>query len=88
MTYHINEGNWFTEEYNDLQQIKLTYARLLGKNAIIFAGPSLNLMISDYYLDGAQRSGSGFVPYSFISQRCGDTSLKYWIGFNAGIRIH
>lgn len=88
MSYHINEGSWFTDAYNDLQQIKFTYSHPLNENVCLFAGPTLNLMISDYQRAGNDRTGSGFPPFTIMKDWSGKTSLKYWVGFNAGIRIH
>jgi len=88
MSYHINEGVWFTNAYNGLQQAKLTIARSVNENVSLFAGPTLNLMISDYYKHGHLRSGSGFAPYHISNHWSGSTNLKFWIGFNAGLRIH
>lgn len=88
MSYHINEGGWFTDTYNDLQQAKLTVAKSVGSNISVFAGPTLNLMISDNYRAGHPRAGSGFPPYTIFNDWSGRTNLKYWIGFVAGIRIH
>ena len=88
MSYHINEGGRFTNAYNDLQQLKLTFAKPLSNNVSLFVGPTVNLMISDYYKKGSQKTGSNFAPYTIANQWSGNTSLQYWFGFNAGIRIH
>ncbi|NQU84230.1 MAG: hypothetical protein HQ541_00570 [Mariniphaga sp.] len=88
MSYHINEGAHFTNAYNDLQQAKLSFSRSLNENVSLFIGPTFNLMISDYQKHGNTRSGSGFAPYAIINNWSGHTNLKYWVGFNAGIRIH
>ena len=88
MSYHINEGTYFTNAYNDLQQLKLTFARSLGDNVSVFAGPTFNLMVSDYYGNNQTRTGSGFPPYRIFNSWSGQTNLRAWIGFSAGIRIY
>jgi hypothetical protein len=88
MSYHINEGTNFTNRYNDLLQMKFTFAKPIGKNISLFAGPSINLMISDYENKFTNNEGSNFAPYHISNQWSGNTNLKYWFGFNAGLRIH
>jgi hypothetical protein len=87
MSYHINENTYQTNAYNDIQQLKLTFARTLSDNLSLFAGPTLNLMISDYLNPGQLRTGSCFAPYTIINEWSNKTSLKGWAGFSAGIRI-
>jgi hypothetical protein len=87
ISYHINEEAFFTNAYNDLQQAKLTFTLPVQKNISLFAGPTVNLMISDYYNPGSARTGSDFAPYTLHSEWSGHTNLKYWIGFNAGVKI-
>jgi len=87
MSYHINENRNWTNAYNDIQQLKLTFARTLSDNISIFAGPTLNLMISDYLNPGQLRTGSCLAPYSIVNEWSNKTSLKGWAGFSAGIRI-
>ncbi|MDX1284006.1 MAG: hypothetical protein R3182_03295 [Draconibacterium sp.] len=81
MSYYINDGRHWSKYYNGLQQLKFTFARSLSENVSLFAGPTFNLMVTDY-------PGTGdFAPYHFVSHRGNNTYLQGWIGFNAGIRI-
>ncbi len=45
------------------------------------------LMICYYYKPGSARTGSDFAPYTLHSEWSGRTNLKFWIGFNAGLKI-
>lgn len=87
MSYHINENSYWTNAYNDIQQLKLTFALTLSDNVSLFAGPTLNLMVSDYLNPGQLRTGSCFPPYEVVNEWSNKTSLKGWAGFSAGIRI-
>lgn len=87
MSYQINEGRFWTQHYNGLQQLKLTFDQALGENIGIYAGPTLNLMVSDYkdFIDA--QTGSDFPPYHIGRWHTGNTDLKTWIGFTVGIRV-
>lgn len=87
ISYHINEGAEWTDAYNGLQQLKLTFAGGKNKNLKFFAGPTFNLMTSKYVKENG-KIGSDFPPYHFTNSMSGNTNLKFWIGLNAGIKIH
>ncbi len=87
MSYHINEGANWTNAYNGLQQVKLTFAGGQNKHVQFYAGPSLNLLVSKYKHPNG-KIGSDFPPYSIINKMSGKTNLRFWIGVNAGIRFH
>lgn len=86
ISYQINEGSSWTNAYNGLQQIKLTFAGGKNKHARFFGGPTFNMMVSDY-INSNGKTGSNFPLYYFFSNTYGNTRLKYWIGFTAGIKI-
>jgi len=87
ISYQINEGTNWTSAYNGLQQIKLTYAGSINQHTDFFVGPTFNLMVSDYN-NSEGNNGSDFAPYHFIDHMSGNTNLKFWVGINAGLRIH
>lgn len=87
ISYQINEGTEWTDAYNGLQQLKLTFAGGKNEHVKFFAGPSFNLMTSQYVKEDG-RIGSDFPPYHFTNSMSGNTNLKFWIGFNAGIKLH
>ena len=88
MGYHINEGKAHTNAYNDLQQLKLTFTKKISEHFNVFAGPTLNLMITDNKDDNGFAFESHFAPYKMISHSGRNTTLESWIGFTAGIRIN
>lgn len=86
MSYHINEGSHWTSSYNGLQQLKLTFGGPASRFATFYAGPTFNLMVSNLENDN-EKTGSNFPPYYIVSGTSGNTNLKFWVGFTAGIRI-
>ena len=86
MSYQIMEERW-SDEYNGLQQLKLTFDKSLGEHVGIFAGPSFNLLVSHDSNNDGVNPVSDFPPYHMAKWENGRSTLKTWIGFNAGIRI-
>lgn len=88
MSYHINEGSKWTNTYNGLQQLKLTFSNKLDEHISFFAGPTVNLMVTDNHLNNGRVFYSNFAPYSMYSHIGRNSTLKGWIGVTAGIRIN
>jgi hypothetical protein len=89
-TSYIWEDHVDIRELNTLNKLSTTLGVRIGKTATIYAGPTLNVMISSQYLDGKTEPGSGLSSYSFYNHTFEgdkDVNLKMWIGFNAGIRF-
>ena len=88
MSYHINEGKAHTNVYNDLQQAKLTFTKKISDHFSVFAGPTINLMITDNEDNHGRDFKSNFAPYKMVSHSGKNTTLEGWIGFTTGIRIN
>ncbi|MCY1721547.1 hypothetical protein OU798_14420 [Prolixibacteraceae bacterium Z1-6] len=87
ISYQINEGKKWTDAYNGLQQVKLTFAGGKNEHLQFYTGPTFNLLVSKYENENG-KIGSDFPPYTIVDKMSGNTNLKFWIGLNAGIRIH
>lgn len=88
ISYHINEGDNWTNTYNDLQQARLTFTKKVSGHFSIFAAPTINLMITDNKKDNGTTFHSQFPPYSMYSHTGEQTTLKGWIGLTAGIHFN
>lgn len=88
LSFHVNEGNNWTNTYNDLQQVKLIFTKKVSDHFSVFAGPTINLMITDNVNGNGQIFHSKFAPYSMYTHSGEHTTLDGWIGFTAGIHIH
>jgi len=84
MTYHVNEGETYTDVYNDLQQIKLLYTKKISPHFCIFAGPAVNLLITN----NRKEFRSRFAPYTIVAHHGEHTGLDGWLGITAGIHIN
>lgn len=81
MSYQINDDFWRTNYYNGLQQVKLTFSKQMENKLKFYAGPTFNLLITDGYKE------SNFPFYTIFEENEGSTSLKFWFGFTAGLRL-
>jgi hypothetical protein len=87
MIYHVNQSEIWTDNYNNLQQIKLLYSKRLGEKVSIFCGPSLNLNIAENKQSFGHTFESTFAPYDIYSNVGDNHTAKSWIGFTLGIRF-
>ncbi len=88
MSFHMNEGEMWTNRENDLQQIKLNFSKRLNSHFSLFAGPSVNLMISDKRNNAEGNFKSNIPPYKLFSFSGKHHSAQGWIGFTAGLKIN
>jgi len=88
MSFHINEGEAWTDGDNELQQAKVTFTKKVSDHFSIFAGPTMNLMITKNKDNHDQPFTSHFAPYEIVSHSGKNTTLQGWIGFTAGIHIN
>lgn len=69
-------------DYNQLNQFKLIFNYQLAENLGIFAGPTFNLLITEYTEDASEIAPS----WSFIVTKR-NKSIRSWFGFNFGMRF-
>ena len=85
----LTEDGAFFENHdiNMLTQIKYTFSKQFCKRFKIFAGPVINLTISDNVNPVTGVVGSSLSPWSMWSASSGDLRFNSWIGFTAGVRF-
>ena len=87
MIYHVNQNEIWTDNFNNLQQIKLLYSKRIGEKISIFGGPSLNLNIAENKQSFGHTFECTFAPYDIYSNVGDNHTAKGWIGFTLGIRF-
>jgi hypothetical protein len=88
MAMHVSENEAWTNEWNDIGQFRFLWNHQLGKSIGFFLGPTANVMISQYRDPETTKVGSPIVPYTLVDKMLNDrTSLKGWVGVNAGFRF-
>lgn len=85
--YQLSEDGEFRDGLDLLTQLKFTVSKQFFNHFKIFAGPVLNLTISDYVNPKSGNRGSSLAPYSMWARQIGATSLNSWVGFTAGVRF-
>lgn len=84
--YYTTEDGKFRRGTNVCTQLKLTISKHIRPHFKVFAGPTLNLTISDHRI-ATGTIGSSLKPYSMFSHTNGNTAVDGWLGFAAGIRF-
>lgn len=83
--YSITEGGNFQRGVNMLSQLKINVSKKLRKHLKVFAGPVLNMTVSDYVNPDTGITGCSICPYSLFDHKTDEIAINGWIGFNAGV---
>lgn len=88
---NVQESHIIKPELNLLNQFKVLFHFGERNKPEIFAGPTFNLMISKITLENGLLVGSGISSVTLFERNflnlINPVNTKFWIGFNAGIRI-
>lgn len=87
MGYQLTENGKFEGDLNMLTQVKYSFSKVIAKYLKVFAGPVLNITVSDYVNPSTKEIGCSLSPWSIWSNNSGSTKVNVWIGFSAGIRF-
>ncbi len=82
----VNENQAYTNKLNLLNQLKVNLSYALTPRIALFAGPSCNVMVSQY-VNKDNSIGSDIVKHGFYNNTSGATNVRIWVGFNGGIRF-
>ena len=80
--YHVNKHFWENWEYNQLNMLKISFNYQIADHFSIFAGPSFNLLISNFR-DSADEIAPSWA-FNIADRR---NSTRGWFGFNLGMRF-
>ncbi|MCD7972576.1 MAG: hypothetical protein LUG18_07890 [Candidatus Azobacteroides sp.] len=85
--YALTEDGEFRSGVNMLTQLKFLASKEISPRLKVFAGPVLNLTISDYVNPDTGKLGSSLSPWSMWKNDSDKTRVNSWIGVAAGIRF-
>lgn len=85
--YTLTEDGKFQRGINMLTQLKFTVSKEITPRFKVFAGPVLNLTISDYVNPETGKLGSSLSPWSMWKNDSDKTRVNSWIGMSAGVRF-
>jgi hypothetical protein len=81
LSFHINEDEIWTEEFHNLNKLRVIYGWEIDPRFSIFAGATLNVFVSQF-------NDGDHISISSIYDRSGDdTWVRIWPGFVAGIQF-
>jgi len=88
LCFNIHQDGFQWNELNLLNQLKTNLGVVVFKNISIFAGPTINVMVSNHYNTDTQTYGSPITPsHTIYNHTSGKTNVSIWAGFNVGIRF-
>jgi hypothetical protein len=87
MIYHVNQNELWTDNFNNLQQLKFLYSRRVGKVISIFGGPVFNVNIAENRKSYGHTFESTFPPYEMFTRVGTNHTSVGWIGFTLGLRF-
>lgn len=88
VSYRINEKEIWTESYNGLQQLKLSFGKDVSKRLSVFLAPSFNLLVTRNKIEYVNPFDSTFAPYEIFKSTGDKSTLRGWIGLTAGLRFN
>ncbi len=87
MGYALSEDGSYDTGLNMLTQLKFTLSKDITRRFKLFAGPVLNMTISNYVNPETGQLGSSLAPWSMWKNNSSKTHLNAWVGFTAGFRF-
>jgi hypothetical protein len=76
----------FGNQLDMLHRLDVTFARKLSENATLFAGPSFNVFIFNYW-DAGDAKPIDIAPYTLSDDSFKKTRIQTWVGLKAGVRL-
>ena len=85
---HVNERPEWIDAVNILGRANLFYNYTLGRRIVFSAGPSFNVLTSDWRDPETGAFLSSIAPVSpLFTDQNGDVRIQGWIGFRAGVGL-
>lgn len=77
--------NFFDYDLDLLNRFEITYRRFIGKHFELFAGPALNVYVTQLWQEN--NYGSLHIPYSLYDENWSSGRVAIWAGMQAGFAI-
>lgn len=87
LAIHVNEKEPWTNDLNLLNQFKILFDIRAGQRTSFFAGPTANVMVSRLVDAETGVIGTTLTSYTLYDEVHKNSSIKGWVGFNAGVRF-
>jgi hypothetical protein len=83
----VNEDEWWTNELNLLNTLRLDVAWNISDRVAFYGGPTYNVVVSGIQDNEGNVVGDSFSPWSFYDKTYNNNRVKMYFGFNAGFRF-
>jgi len=83
----VNEDEWWTDELNLLNTLRLDVAWNISDKVAFYGGPTYNVVVSGIRDNEGNVIGDSFSPWSFYDKTYSSNRVKMYFGFNAGFRF-
>ncbi len=88
ISYQVNEDEWWTEDLNMLNKLKVNLSYRLTERIELYGGPSLNVTVSGIKDQEGNIIGESFTPsWKSYEKTYSKNQVKTYVGFNFGIRL-
>lgn len=87
LCYQVNQNRFWSKHWNLLYQLKMTFGICVKGNMYLFGGPVGNMLVTDSDATEGSLTGAVFAPWTSINETNKPTSIKFWPGFNVGLRF-
>ena len=87
ITYHINQDNYWYDNINMLNKIKLNVSYQLNNMFTIYGGLTYNVLLTDRLNKEGTPIDNNIAPWTIYDKKSGSVNVKMYPGFTVGIRI-
>ena len=85
---HVNEQSEWLDAVNIVGRFEVAYAYTFGRHIVLSAGPSFNMLFSDWRDPDSGQYLSTIAPgNTFFDEEEGDLLLQGWLGFRVGLGV-
>ncbi len=84
----VNEDEWWTENLNMLNKLKVDLSYKIGERTEIYGGPSFNVTVSGIKDNEGNIIGESFTPsWKSFEKTYTHNKVTTYVGFNLGVRL-
>jgi hypothetical protein len=87
IAWNVSENGSFTRDLNLLNQLRLNVGVRLFGRATLFAGPTINVFVSDHNTADGSTTPDKLAPWHTYKDDGDDVHVILWPGLNAGFRF-
>ncbi len=87
IAYHIHQDNYWYDDINMLNKIKLNVSYKLNNMFSVYGGLTYNILLTDRLNKEGKPIDDNIAPWSIYDKKNGSVLVKMYPGFTAGIRI-